>query len=262
MGFDWSDGDYERMSATLEPAAAALVDYAGVTGGHHVVDVGCGTGNATIVAARIGARVTGIDPAEGLLEIARDRVAMIDADVAFAEGLAENLPAPDDVADVALSAFAVIFADDPSAAVAEMARVTRPNATVALTSWHTTGTISAIGDVLRRRIPATDVPDQRWGDDEWIRDLLEAAGLIGIQITDRPVEFRSGSPEQFLQELEDHHPAWRAVYRQLSDPDRGAAHDESLEILRAGNEDREPFLATSASALVRARVPGEEATSA
>ncbi|MDQ6817834.1 MAG: class I SAM-dependent methyltransferase [Actinomycetota bacterium] len=39
--------------------------------GEHVVDVGCGTGNASLLAAARGAQVTGVDPSERLIEVAR-----------------------------------------------------------------------------------------------------------------------------------------------------------------------------------------------
>lgn len=256
MGVDWADGDYGRMAAALEPAAAALVAYARVRADDRVIDVGTGTGNAAAAAAQLGARVIGVDPAEGLLEVARDRIAMIDADVVLSHGSAEALPVGDDAADVTLSAFAVIFSEDPEAAIAEMARATRPGGTIALTTWRAAGPLCSIGETLRRRLPVEDDPDhRRWGDDDWLRALLDGAGLVDIEIAEKTVEFDAPSPEGFLQELEEHHPGWRAALRQLAESDRAAAHADSLEILRAGNESPDAFLITSTYALVRADVP-------
>jgi len=62
---DWSIGNYEHTADQLMPAARLVVDRAAPAPGERVVDVGCGTGNAALLAAARGARVTGVDPAGG-----------------------------------------------------------------------------------------------------------------------------------------------------------------------------------------------------
>src|SRR5215217_3635803 len=124
--FDWGVGRYEDTAAQLEPAARVVVDYAAPTAGEHVVDVGCGTGNAALLAAERGARVTGVDPSARLLEVASERAVARDLKAQFVEGEAAGLPIADGDADVVLSVFGVIFASDPRGAVAEMVRVTAP----------------------------------------------------------------------------------------------------------------------------------------
>src|SRR6266545_2220381 len=69
---DWSLGHYEHSASQLLPAAEVVVERAMPVAGERVVDVGCGTGNAALLAAARGARVTGVDPAGRLLEVARD----------------------------------------------------------------------------------------------------------------------------------------------------------------------------------------------
>ncbi len=251
---DWSDGDYERTAVDIEPAAAALVEFAGVAAGHHVLDVGAGTGNATLAAASAGARVTGIDPAEGLIEIARDRVAMLDADITFLEGTAERLPVSDDVADVTLSAFGIIFSADPPAAIGEMCRTTRPAGTVAFTTWRPTGAVNDAAEVLLDHVPARDDPP-RWGDDTWLESLLADAGLERIAIVDRRLRIRSDSPAGFFALLESDHPVWRAIRRSVSESEWDEIRAKSVAALEAGNEDQSAFLATSVYALVRGTVP-------
>jgi SAM-dependent methyltransferase len=68
---DWGLGRYEGTAAKLLPAARVAVDRALLRPGERVLDVGCGTGNATLLAAAPGARAVGIDPARRLLEVAR-----------------------------------------------------------------------------------------------------------------------------------------------------------------------------------------------
>jgi ubiquinone/menaquinone biosynthesis C-methylase UbiE len=68
---DWGIGEYEHTAVELAPAAQAAIDAAAPREGEHLVDVGCGTGNAALLAAARGVRVTGVDPAPRLLEVAR-----------------------------------------------------------------------------------------------------------------------------------------------------------------------------------------------
>jgi 2-polyprenyl-3-methyl-5-hydroxy-6-metoxy-1,4-benzoquinol methylase len=68
----WGTGDFKAVAEKIATAGETLVEAAGVEPGMDVLDVGCGTGNATIPAAKLGARVTGLDASPGLIEIARE----------------------------------------------------------------------------------------------------------------------------------------------------------------------------------------------
>jgi ubiquinone/menaquinone biosynthesis C-methylase UbiE len=68
--------------------------------------------------------VTGVDPAERLLELARADDAARGLGVEFLLGEAGALPIPDRRFDIVVSVFGVVFAPDAAAAVAEMTRVT------------------------------------------------------------------------------------------------------------------------------------------
>src|SRR5262245_36034551 len=142
MHVDWSVGQYEDTASQLLPAAEVLVEEAALRHGERVVDVGCGTGNAALLAAARGARVTGVDPALRLLEVARERAAAEALDVTFLEGEAAALPLADGSAEVILSVFGVIFAPDAEAAAAELARVSADEGRILFTAWIPGGAIS------------------------------------------------------------------------------------------------------------------------
>lgn len=91
--------------------------------GDHVVDVGCGPGTAARAAARRGATVTGVDPAETMLRLARAVTRR--RDVTWAEGSAEALPVVDRTATVVWALATVHHWRDASAGVAEAHRVLR-----------------------------------------------------------------------------------------------------------------------------------------
>ncbi|MEA2378626.1 MAG: hypothetical protein QOD13_2533, partial [Thermoleophilaceae bacterium] len=63
----WGSGDYNAVADKISSAGETLVERAGIEPGMDVLDVACGTGNATIPAARLGARVTGLDFSPGLI---------------------------------------------------------------------------------------------------------------------------------------------------------------------------------------------------
>src|SRR3954451_6604160 len=97
---DWSVGEYERTAAELEPAARHVVALAAPAPGERVLDLACGTGNAALLAAPAGARVTGLDAASRLVEVARARAAAAGADAEFVVGDALDLPFDDGSFDV------------------------------------------------------------------------------------------------------------------------------------------------------------------
>jgi len=133
MSFVVSGDAYDRfMGRYSGPLAPAFADFAGVTQGQRVLDVGCGSGVLTEeLARRVGVQnVAGIDPSP-LLEACAERVPGAD----LKAGKAEELPWPDGRFDTAIAQLVIHFMEDPEAGVAEMARVCRPGGVVAACSW-------------------------------------------------------------------------------------------------------------------------------
>ena len=98
--------------------------------GEHVVDVGCGAGIDSIIAARMvgptGA-VIGIDMTPAMVEKARAGADEGELhNVEFRQGLAESLPVPDSWADVVISNGVLNLFPDKLAGLQEMARVLKP----------------------------------------------------------------------------------------------------------------------------------------
>jgi arsenite methyltransferase len=98
--------------------------------GERVVDVGCGAGIDSLIASKIvgpGGGVVGVDMTHPMLEKARaSAVAMGATNVEFRQGYAEELPVPDEWADVVVSNGVMNLFPDKSAGLREMARVLRP----------------------------------------------------------------------------------------------------------------------------------------
>jgi SAM-dependent methyltransferase len=178
----WATGDYDAMmrQERLYEVGARLVRHADVQAGEQVLDLACGTGNAAIPAATIGAQVTGVDLTPRMLELARERAETAGVELELTEGDAEDLPFDDGRFDVVLSAFGCMFAPRHEVVAREMVRVLRPGGRLAACSWTPQG---AFGDFFRtvgaHLPPLPDVvdPPPLWGDEDHVRSLFEGAGV-------------------------------------------------------------------------------------
>ena len=129
---------YEIMTAVSMtigrgPLARAAADAARLTPADRVIDIGCGPGTAVRLAARRADTATGIDPSPVMLQLAR-QISRIrrSRNVSWAEGKAENLPAPDGQATVAWAISSVHHWDDLSAGLSEARRVLTPGGRLVL----------------------------------------------------------------------------------------------------------------------------------
>jgi SAM-dependent methyltransferase len=158
--------------------AARLVKHARVRAGHRVLDVACGTGVVAVTAARLGARVTGLDLTPELLTRARENAGIAGVDIAWYEGDAEQLPFGDADFDVVLSQFGHMFAPRPEVAVGEMLRVLKPGGTIAFSTWPpelVLGRLFALGGRYMPPPPQGVTPPPLWGDPNVVRERLGTA---------------------------------------------------------------------------------------
>jgi ubiquinone/menaquinone biosynthesis C-methylase UbiE len=127
---------YERlMGVWSRSAGRVFLDFLSPPTGQRWLDVGCGNGAFTDLVMQNCAPdgIHGIDPFEGQLAYARERLAGQPA--VFQPGDAMALPFEDDRFDIAIMALVIHFVADPARAVAEMTRVVRPGGTVASYVW-------------------------------------------------------------------------------------------------------------------------------
>ena len=246
---DWGVGRYETTAEQLLPVAGVVVRRAALRPGERVLDLGCGTGNAALLAAAQGARVTGVDPAPRLLEVARTRAASEGREVEFLPGDAASIPLDDATVDVVLSVFAVIFAPDAGAAAEEMARVLASGGRIVLSAWIPGGAMSEMNglaaETVRRAVGAPpEPPPFAWHDLESLCALLAPHGFR-VALEEQSLAFTGPSAREFFDQ-ESNHPlaiAGRAVLEKLGQAE--TLQDRMLEILENGNEDRDGFRVTS-----------------
>jgi 2-polyprenyl-3-methyl-5-hydroxy-6-metoxy-1,4-benzoquinol methylase len=169
---------FAPLEAMTTPAAARLVRHAGVLAGQRVLDVACGTGVVAITAARLGARVTGLDLTPELLERARENSGIAGVEIDWHLGDVEELPFQNAAFDVVLSQFGHMFAPRPDVAVAEMLRVLKPGGTIAFTTWPPELLIGRVFALVGRYLPPPPPgvsPPPPWGDPNVVRERLGKA---------------------------------------------------------------------------------------
>ena len=109
----------------------AMLEAAEVKQGAKFLDAGCGSGGASHLADMCGAKVTGLDASQAMIEIAKQRISSGD----FHVGDLEELPFDDEIFDISFAANSLMFTTEPLNAIKELKRVTVPDGRVVIGVW-------------------------------------------------------------------------------------------------------------------------------
>jgi SAM-dependent methyltransferase len=175
------------------PAMARLVERTAVGPGTRLLDVGCGSGELLALAAARGAAVSGLDAAEGMIAIARERVPGADLRV----GAMERLPWPNGRFDVVIALNALQFGADVAGALGEAARVARPGGLVGVANWGPMADreLFAVLRPLAALVPSEDDEDEAGppppavAEPGVLEGLARGAGLEVVDAGDVEVPF-------------------------------------------------------------------------
>lgn len=200
MTFSVAAEHYDRfMGRYSVPLAPVFADFAGVAAGQRVLDVGCGPGALTTELVRRSGpdSVSALDPSERFVTAARDRHPGIEVHQASAE----ELPFGDGLFDAALAQLVVHFMTDPVAGLREMARVVKPDGTVAACVWDHGGgggPLSLFWDAARRLDPNVHDESLLAGAGQGaLTELFGRADLQNIEEGDISVDVGYGSFEEW-----------------------------------------------------------------
>jgi ubiquinone/menaquinone biosynthesis C-methylase UbiE len=168
--------------------APRVCDAAGISPEMRVLDVACGTGVLTLVAAeRVGpgGSAVGLDLNPGMLEVARHKAPHIE----WRESPAESLPFEDGSFDAVVSQFGLMFFQDKAGAIAEMWRVLRPGGRMAVAVWDSLENVAgyaAVTNLLARLFGDAAANSLRspysLGDTTELGSLFRTAGVANASI--------------------------------------------------------------------------------
>ena len=153
-------------------ARRAILDVLVLGASDHLLEIGCGGGLLLRDSLATGARVTGLDHSEDMVELARDSAP--GAEVVHSK--AETLPFADETFTAVAMSVVFFFLDDPVGALRECQRVLRAGGRLAI---YTTGP-------QLRRTPAAPEPVASRGHfhtDEELVELARRAGLGDVKVS-------------------------------------------------------------------------------
>lgn len=200
--------NYERYFVPVIPAplAADLIETAAPLPGEYVLDLACGTGVLTRLAAqRVGTagKVVGVDLTPSMLDVARSIPAPPGASIEWREANAEALPLPDESFDLVLCQLGLMFVADRPAAMQEMRRVLSSGGRVAI---NVPGTITRVFEIMAEALGHHITPDLAGfvravcslHDPSQLDGLLRGAGFHDVTVETTTKTLRLPPPADFL----------------------------------------------------------------
>ncbi|MFJ2029120.1 class I SAM-dependent methyltransferase [Streptosporangium sp. NPDC087985] len=193
-GNHWADHQ-DRYDAVNSGFNDYLLEAAVVGERDRLLDVGCGNGQVTRLAARRArlGHATGIDLSAPMLQRARATAAGEGiTNVTFEQGDAQIHPFPAAGFDVAVSRFGIMFFADPVAAFANIGRALRPGGRLAFLSMREMshhdlgGVFAAMAEHLPQRLVFTEPGGpgpESLADPAHIQEVLTGAGFEKVTST-------------------------------------------------------------------------------
>jgi SAM-dependent methyltransferase len=237
----WMDGNYDYFSRFMESSAVELLDRQPIRSGASLLDVACGSGQLALVAARRGARATGLDIATNAILAARGRANAEGLDIRFDEGDAEALPYPDSSFDVVATIFGAMFAPRPEHVAAELLRVCRPGGTILMANWTAEGFIGSMFKTFARFIAPPGMPSPvLWGDEQTVAQRF-GAGVSDLRLTRVVYRFDYPFPPAEVVEFfrQNYGPTTRA-FSSLSEADGAALRAALVDLWASHNMSKDP----------------------
>lgn len=229
--------NYQRffVPAIGAPVADDLIAIADIQPGERVLDVACGTGVVTrLAAARVGAAgsVTGLDINPGMLAVARSATPS-DMAINWQEANAESMPFPDSAFDVVVCQMGLQFVPGKLTALREMRRVLESGGRAVIGVPGPKPPLFAImTDALARHLSpeAASFGDLVFSmhDIDELKELMRSAGFRNVDVEAKPKSLRLPAPADFLWQY-IHSTPLAAATAQAGEAERAALEREVCE---------------------------------
>jgi SAM-dependent methyltransferase len=203
--------------------------------GSTLLDVGCGAGTFASIAAEQNLRVSGIDAASALLDIARERV----PDAEFTSGEIEELPFAEGAFDAVTGFNSFQYAARPVAAVAQAKRVAKKGAPVVILTWGIPEKMPAASLVTALKPLMPPPPPNAPGpfalsEESALRSLAQDAGLTPVEVCDVNCTWHYKDLATGIRGLNSSGVARRAMDNTSEDA-VAKAHEQALAPFRQGD---------------------------
>ena len=237
----WMDGNYDYFSRFMKASATEFLDRLGVDPGTSLLDVACGSGQLALIAARMGANVSGVDIATNAILVARSRAAAEGYDIRFEEGDAEALPYEAASFDVVATIFGAMFAPRPDLVAAELLRVCRPGGRIAMGNWTREGFIGQMFKTFARFIaPPGMASPVLWGDESTVRERF-GTHVSDLRLTRVIYQFDYPfSPADVVEFFRQNYGPTTRAFATLGAADQTALREELVELWTSHNKSRYP----------------------
>jgi ubiquinone/menaquinone biosynthesis C-methylase UbiE len=270
----------ERHEAGHQRLIPHLLRAAGITTGDRVLDIGCGCGETTLMAARLAAgqpagapggdvqpqgapdgrgtgSAHGLDLSGTMLATARRLAAASGlGNVSFEQGDAQVHPLPAAARDVAMSAFGVMFFGDPLAAFTNIAAAVRPGGRLAFLCWQDDSRNELFSIPLRAFMaidPAVAPEPDLFTDPGRVEEMLTRAGwsAIGSDPVSEPAWLGSDAADvvEYMRGLR----RFRMLTAEVNDPRQTEAALATMDREYAARQQPDGVWVSASAWLVRAQ---------
>ena len=229
----WATGDFSVVANVVSPVSDRLCASIEILPGDRVLDVACGSGNATIPAAKLAwGNTVGLDYVPALLERGRERAAAERVDIEWVEGDAENLPFEDGSFDVVLSVFGCMFAPDHQRTADEMLRVTKPGGLIGMANWVPDGFVGEFFKATAKHAPPPPgvQPPPLWGTEEHLRELF-GDGVSSMEIERASVNQGFHSADHWLETFKTYFGPVNKAFERVGEEGADALESDLRELL-------------------------------
>jgi SAM-dependent methyltransferase len=254
----WARAAEEEETGASREATIWMLEAADLQPGERVLELACGAGRVGLQAAgRVGPEGTVLctDFSEAMVDAVAERVERLGVSNVSTRVLNAEDPELEDEEpfDAVLCRFGYMLMADPLQALRESGRALRPGGRLMLAVWGAgeknpwlSIILSALMDHLNAPPPPPGTPGPfSLGDSDRLRELVEQAGLVDVEVTDVEAKQRYDSLDAWWDEILDVSGPLATMLNALPEADRAKIRAAALaEAAQFGGEDEAIFPAS------------------